>query len=96
MTLDGKLGKVAGPSDGPPRDGPLAGTPAAQNDPSRATPDILKTAFGGGGVSIGGTTGTNSIFQNYDHLDKQQVSTNPLDTPKPIETKPTRSNDDSL
>ena len=73
MRFDGSLGRVVPIEEGA-REGPF-GNQAPQprpedNRPGAATAEIVRPIFGGTGRAIGGVP-SNSIFTNYDHLDKQ-------------------------
>ena len=76
--LDGKLGKVVPNSPGGVQnEGPFGGQQAPQarnaardNVPGATTSEIVRPVFGGASRQIGGSV-SNSIFTNYDHLDKQ-------------------------
>lgn len=85
--LDGKLGKLAPLSSEPAREGPLGGMPATStaaggSGEGRSTGEVVRQAFGGGGVRIGGTE-NNQVFTSYDHLEKPTGSqqANPFDAP---------------
>ena len=86
--FNGKLGRIAPLAERPePREGPLDARPQ-DNAPGAKTSDIVKKAFTGGGVRIGGTNAGTNMFTNYDHLDKQ-------DNPEPSATQQTTPFDDA-